>query len=163
MNNAVVAVLASNGFNEKEFLAVQKQLKDMGVNMKIVSANQGLVNGWDNGHWGHNYAVDTVINTALGVDYDALVIISGHRSHSKLMTTAHTKRFVSSFMMGQKPVFAFGDSVQMMQEIDQLDGRKVSSDAMMVNDMLVTGEWNEECAEMMHSMIMKNDDMKQAA
>ena len=86
-----VAVLVASGFNENHFLKAQKVMQDMSMNVKIISMNQGLVNGWNEENemagWGHNYPVDEQLNSALGVDYDALIIPGGQRSICLLYTS----------------------------------------------------------------------------
>lgn len=164
-----IAVLASNGFEEAQFLAVQKKIQEMGAQMTLVSSNQGLVNGWSGSAWGHNYAVDVPLKTALGVDYDAVVVIGGERSIEKLKLTAHTRRFISSFMGAEKPVCIMGDAVYMMRDIDLGTDRNVSAaEAACVDGNLLTGVCNTEMlAEYMMTMqdLMTNSltYMKQAA
>jgi protease I len=120
-----IAILAANGFDEADMIAAQRALVAAGATMRLVSSDNGLVNGWDGKGWGHNFPVDAALNTALGVDYDALVIIGGQRSFDKLKMTAHTKRFVGSFMMAQKPVVAFGDAAEILMDADQRDAENV--------------------------------------
>lgn len=122
-----VAILAANGFDEADMIAAQRALVAAGATMRIVSSDNGLVNGWDGKGWGHNFPVDAQLNTALGVDYDGLVIIGGQRSYDKLKMTAHTKRFIGSFMMAQKPVVAMGDSADVMMEPEQRGADNVIS------------------------------------
>ncbi|NQZ13340.1 MAG: DJ-1/PfpI family protein [Alphaproteobacteria bacterium] len=121
-----VAVLVANGFEETQFIAMQRRLQEMGASLKIISTNQGLVNGWNGSGWGHNFAVDAQLNTALGVDYDALVIPGGSRSMEKLKLTAHTRRFIGSFMAAQKAVAVMDDALHLMAFAEQLDGHTVA-------------------------------------
>ena len=178
-----IAILIANGFNESEFIEMQKKMREMNISMKIVSANQGLVNGWDGQGWGHNYAVDAQINTALGADYDAVVIPGGSRSHDKLKMTAHTKRFIGSMMMAEKPVMVMGDAVNLMAETELLDGRTVTGptesrqmatsaaamwadETVCVDNNMMTGMWSDEYATVMQEMIKNmndGDDYKAAA
>ena len=108
-----VAVLMANGFNEKEFLKIQRAMIEQGAMLRIISTDSGLVNGWDGKGWGHNFAVDAQLNTALGIDYDAVIIPGGQRSLDKLKLTAHSRRFVGSLMAAMKPVICMGDAVQL--------------------------------------------------
>lgn len=126
-----VAVLVANGFEESHFIAMQRNLQEMGATLKIISTNQGLVNGWNGSGWGHNFAVDAQLNTALGVDYDALVVPGGSRSMEKLKLTAHTRRFIGSFMAAQKPVAIMDDALHLMAFAEQLDNRTVSGNEDM--------------------------------
>lgn len=117
----------SNGFNESEFLTIQRAFIEQGASLRIVSMDSGLVNGWDGKGWGHNFAVDAQLNTALGIDYDALIIPGGSRSLDKLKLTAHSRRFIGSFLAAMKPVICMGDAVQLMANTDHLNGVTVSA------------------------------------
>ena len=84
------------------------------------------MNGWEGSGWGHNYAVDAPLNMALGVDYAALIIPGGQRSIEKLKLTAHTRRFIGSFMAADKPVAVMGDAMMLMAMAEQVIDRKVA-------------------------------------
>lgn len=179
-----IAVLVANGFEEKHFINVQRHFLEMGASLKIVSTNQGLVNGWDGTSWGHNFAVDAQLNTALGVDYMGLIIPGGARSIEKLKTTAHTRRFIGSFMAAQKTVAIMDDALNLMAFSEQLDGTTVSgNDAMREMAVQAGATWNEGTMmtdgslltgmcdadnmdayiEMMKDVFMNNMGMDQAA
>lgn len=111
-----VAILAANGFCEADMTATQRALLDAGTNPRIVSTEQGLVCGWNGEGWGHHFAVDNPLRSALAADYNMLVIVGGQRSVDKLRLTAHTKRFVSGFVAANKPVAVFGDAIQTLTE-----------------------------------------------
>jgi len=147
-----MAVLVANGFNEADFIAIQKMMREIDVKMTMVSANQGLVNGWNGTSWGHNFAVDVQLNTALGVDYDGLIVMSGERSHQKLMTTAHTQRFINSIVDAHKPVIVVGDAKAMFDSM-----------GIMMGDHVMAGDWSEEFAHMVVEMLHNHSDIKQAA
>ena len=110
-----IAILAANGFDQTQFTAAQRALMNAGATLKVVSPDQGLVNGWEGNAWGHHFAVDQGLSTALGVDYDMLVVPGGPCSMDKLKTTAHTKRFLNSFMTSMKPVVMFEDAVSLLE------------------------------------------------
>ena len=65
-----IAVVMSNGFNESEFLAIQRAMIDQGATLRIVSMDLGLVNGWDGKGWGHKCAMDAQLNREVGVEFD---------------------------------------------------------------------------------------------
>lgn len=121
-----VAVLVAGGFDQTHLTAIQRALIEAGAAVRLVSPDQGLVNGWDGENWGHNFAVDATLNTALGVDYGCLVVPGGRRSLEKLKLTAHTRRFIGSFMAAMKPVAVMGDAVNLMAMSEQLAGRTVA-------------------------------------
>lgn len=179
-----VAVLIANGFDEKSFLRAQKEVLEMGATMRIVSTNQGLVNGWEGSSWGHNYAVDVSLNTALGVDYDALILAGGERSLDKLKLTAHTRRFIGSFMAADKPVVVMNDAIKLMAACEQIMDMKVTGPTECQDDVERMGaEWIGSAVEMagnmmsgitdgesadqyfstMRDMLVQNEPMDQAA
>lgn len=159
-----VAVLVANGFEESNFLAAQRFFQEKGVFVKIVSMNQGLVNGWHGEGWGHNYAVDVPLNSALGVDYDALVIPGGKRSLEKLKMTAHTRRFIGSFMNANKPVCVMGDAVDIMMHTQQSEGRMMSGadDVCQMDGNMMTGNCDQAYFDMMGELFTNYEVAKAA-
>ncbi len=121
-----VAVVVANGFCQEDLVETQRCLAQCGANVRIISSENGLVNGWQDDSWGHHFAVDMQLNVALSADYDAVVVPSGTRSGDKLRLTAHTKRFIGGFIATNKPTFVFGDAMKLMVFIDQVRGRKVN-------------------------------------
>lgn len=139
-----VALLAANGFSQDDMIAAQKALLAAGANVRIVSPENGLVNGWDGKGWGHHFAVDAQLSTALAADYSILVIPGGQRSIEKLNLTAHTKRFISSFIEADKPVVIMNNALHILILTDQIKGRTVSGPEDM-SDLVMQagGEWSK--------------------
>ncbi len=140
-----IAILVSNGFNQQDMTDTQKVMNSLGVSLKLISPDQGLVNGWEGTSWGHHFAVDQQLSTALGADFDVLVVPGGQRSLDKLKTTAHTRRFVNSFVTAQKPVVMFNDAIDLLGYAQQLTGRTVVGPEVM-KDVVVAGGavWSEQ-------------------
>ncbi|PZQ48092.1 MAG: DJ-1/PfpI family protein [Micavibrio aeruginosavorus] len=180
-----IAVLISNGFDEADFLMIQKAMIEQGALLRIVSTDSGLVNGWDGKGWGHNFAIDAQLNTALGIDYDAVIIPGGQRSLDKLKLTAHSRRFIGSFIAAMKPVICMGDAVQLLAHTDHLSGKTVSGpeskkaicetagatwseEAVSVDGLLMTGNTSGETlpayvAAAVDMMVQTVSSMKRAA
>ncbi|MDB5491173.1 MAG: ThiJ/PfpI family protein [Micavibrio sp.] len=110
-----IAILVANGFEQNDFTQSQRALLAAGATLKVISPDQGLVNGWEGSSWGHHFAVDQTLSTSLGADFDMLVIPGGERSLNKLKTTAHTKRLISSVMNANKPVVLFNDASSLLE------------------------------------------------
>ena len=163
-----VAVLVASGFNENHFLMMQKAMQDMSARVKIISMNQGLVNGWsEEGEmpgWGHNYPVDEQLNSALGADYDALIIPGGQRSMDKMKMTAHTRRFIGSFMMANKPVAVMGDAMDIMNHVQAVEGRTMSmpNEMCQMDGNMMSGMVDEAYMTMMMEMFSQ-EPLDQAA
>lgn len=140
-----IAVLMANGFDEHNFLSIQRAMIEQGASLRVVSTDSGLVNGWDGKGWGHNFAIDAQLNTALGIDFDALIIPGGQRSHDKLKLTAHSRRFIGSFLAAMKPVMAMGDAVQLLAFTDHASGKTVSGPEAKKGVLEAAGaQWSNE-------------------
>lgn len=140
-----IAILVSNGFNQQDMTDTQKLLNSMGVSLKIISPDQGLVNGWEGAGWGHHFAVDQQLSTALGADFDILMVPGGQRSLDKLKTTAHTRRFVNSFITAGKPVALFHEAIDLLVYAEQAAGRTVSGPETMKEAIVQAGAvWAEQ-------------------
>ena len=152
-----IAVLMANGFNENEFLMIQKAMIAEGAALRIVSTDSGLVNGWDGKGWGHNFAIDAQLNTALGIDYDAVIIPGGQRSLDKLKLTAHSRRFIGSFIAAMKPVICMGDAVQLLAHTDHLNGKTISGpESKKAMSETAGATWSDE-AITMDNLVMTGD------
>lgn len=134
-----VAVLVANGFCEKDLTETQRSLQKAGASIRIISMDNGLVNGWNGDAWGLHYAADTTLNTALAADFSALVIPGGQRSIEKLKLTAHTKRFINGFLSACKPVIAFDDALDLLVFCGLVAGRTVSGPEELKDTALTAG------------------------
>jgi protease I len=140
-----LAVLVANGFSETDLMAAQRTLQKAGVNVRIVSMDQGLVNSWNGTGWGLNYAADYPLNAALAADFDILLIPGGQRSIDKLKLTAHTKRFINGFMNAHKPVIAFDEALDLLIFCEKVQGRTVTGPAaMQAPSELAGATWSTE-------------------
>ncbi|PJB70512.1 MAG: DJ-1/PfpI family protein [Alphaproteobacteria bacterium CG_4_9_14_3_um_filter_47_13] len=133
------AMLVANGFSQNDMIAAQKALLNEGANVRIVSPENGLVNGWDGQTWGHHFAVDTPLSTALASDFSILVIPGGQRSMEKMNLTAHTKRFINSFMDSGKPVIVMDSALRIMILTDHIKGHNIGGPADMADIVMQAG------------------------
>jgi protease I len=123
-----VAILVGSGFEESQMTETQRALLAAGATPKVVSMDQGLVNGWHGNGWGHYFAVDQQISTALAADFDAALIPGGERSVAKLAGNPHTRRMLRSFMDGFKPIAMLGAAPQLLALAERAKGRKVTAE-----------------------------------
>lgn len=145
LSGVKIAILVANGFDEADMTESQRALLSAGAAPKVVSVDQGLVNGWQGRGWGHHFAVDLPLSTSLAADFAMLVIPGGARSLDKLKMTAHTRRFIGGFMAAGKPVAVFGDAVRLLAFAEQLGGRTVTGAAESREEAERAGAiWSEE-------------------
>lgn len=127
LQNKKIAILVANGFNEQEMTEIQKGLQKEGAQTRIISMNHGLVNSWTGSAWGHHFASDLTLSTALAVDYSMLFIPGGRRSIDKLRLTAHTKRFINGFLGAGKPLVLLNEAVELLSAFDDLAGIELTA------------------------------------
>lgn len=151
-----IAILVANGFNQQDFTAVQKVLNSSGAGLKLVSPDQGLVNGWEGSGWGHHFPVDQQLGTALGVDFDILVVPGGQRCMDKLKTTAHTKRFVNSFMVSAKKIVLFSEAVELLDFAGQGVDSSVHDNVLVIDNL-------ENVDAILEFLASKEEEIQQAA
>ncbi|GAB4188344.1 MAG: type 1 glutamine amidotransferase domain-containing protein [Thalassobaculales bacterium] len=138
-----IAILVSSGFNELEMTDPQRALLAAGAQVKIVSRDNGLVNGWHENSWGHFFPIDADLAQALAVDYDGLLIPGGPRGVAKLRQDAHARRFVRAFLRGNQPVVAIGEGAGVLIE-GGIEGRQVTSAAEVKVELEAAGaRWSE--------------------
>jgi len=121
-----VAVLVANGFEELDMTEPQRALLAAGATPKVVSPEQGLVNGWHGKGWGHYFPVDINLSSALAADFDALLVPGGQRGMEKLLNSPHTTRFVRGFMDGGKPIAALNHGSLVLVAAERIAGRTIA-------------------------------------
>ncbi len=121
LQNKKIAILAAGGVNERHMTEIQKGLMKAGAFMRVISVDTALINSWNGSGWGVNFTVDVNLNTALGVDYDMLIIPGGARSIERFSRTAHTKRFISSLARLHRPIGVIEDGAELLKiaEVDK--------------------------------------------
>ena len=134
-----VAILAANGFDENQMTEIQRALTTAKAKFKTIAPEQGVVNGWQKDHWGHYFPVDTQIGTALGSDFDFLVIPGGERAITKLKTNLHTRRIVNHFFEAEKPIAAIGAGVALLALSSKASGISVSAPAECHEELAAAG------------------------
>ena len=127
LNGKTIAILVANGFEEVDMTEPQRVLLADGAQVRLVSPEQGLVNGWHGEAWGHYFPVDQSLSTALAADFDALLVPGGSRGVAKLAQNAHTIRFLRGFIDGAKPVAMVGDAIALLATADRAAGRTVAA------------------------------------
>ncbi|WP_119679647.1 DJ-1/PfpI family protein [Indioceanicola profundi] len=140
-----VAILVANGFEELEMTEPQRALLKLGANLKIISPEQGLVNGWHGTAWGHYFPVDKQVGDVLAADFDLLLLPGGERSVAKLVNNPHTRRILGSFMDAGKGVAAIGTGVSLLATAQKAKARTLTSAPAVADALKAEGaDWSEE-------------------
>jgi len=118
LSGKTIAIMVASGFDETDFIAIQRAMMEAGAKLKIISREAGLTNAWNGSGWGMSYPADATLSTALAIDYDGLIIPSGARHIDTLQNEAHAKRVLRAFLREDMPVLLQGEAIAMLQLID---------------------------------------------
>ena len=156
-----VALLVASGFEEYQMTEPQRALLAAGAQVKLVSPEQGLVNGWLGKAWGHYFPVDVALSTALAADYDVLIVPGGSRSVNKLADLPHAQRFVRGFADGGKPMVMIGDAVSLLTRTERAKDRVVAADGELSDTMTAAGaRVSEEALAIDGWLLTARDDVE---
>ncbi|MCE2516507.1 MAG: DJ-1/PfpI family protein [Alphaproteobacteria bacterium] len=161
-----IALLLCSGFDEQPFVQLQQQLAAVGANVKVVSRDHGLTNGWAGETWGLSYPVDAALSETLAIDYDVMVIPDGQRHSDMLLNDPHGMRVVSAFLREDVPSLVIGAAVTSLKEKNLLDDRDVAGDDITLDKMLVTAPSGADTAEMISTLskaVQAADEVEAAA
>lgn len=158
-----IAILVANGFEETDMTSAQRALIEAGAKVRIVSSEQGLVNGWHDGGWGHYFPVDAQIDTVLGSDLDALIVPGGERSMAKLAQSPHTARIVRSVIDSEKPAVFVAEGVGALALAERIEGRTVAATQSIAETVRQAGATVSEQAEAVDGRILTISLSKGAA
>jgi protease I len=140
-----VAILVANGFQETHMTETQKTLTAEGAASLVVSNEVGVVNGWHEGSWGHNFFVDSGLNKVLPSQYDALLVPGGERSMQSLTSNAHAKRIIKGMVDSGKPVGLVGRGVLMLAAAECAAGHTLTGNSEAEETLTAAGAiWSSE-------------------
>ena len=118
LSGKTVATMVASGFDETNFITIQRAMLEAGAKLKIVARETGLTNAWNGTGWGMSYPADVTLSTALAIDYDGLIIPAGKRHIDTLENEAHAKRVLRAFLREDMPVLLQGDATAMLRLVD---------------------------------------------
>ena len=122
-----IAIMVASGFNEEQFLIIQKTLLAAEGSYTIISRDIGTTNGWASNNWGLCYPVDKAVSETLAIDFDALIVPGGSNQIETLSNDLHVRRILRAFLRENEPVALAGVSTMLLTTIDAAKGRKVAA------------------------------------
>ena len=122
-----IAIMVASGFNEEQFLIIQKTLLEADASYTIISRDIGTTNGWASEKWGLSYPVDLPVSETLAIDFDALIVPGGANQIETLSSDLHVRRILRAFLRENEPVALAGVSTMLLTTIDAAEGRKVAA------------------------------------
>jgi len=155
--NPTLAILVASGFDEKQITVVQRALTKAKMTLKMIAPEQGLVNGWQGNAWGHYFTVDEQISSAMGSDFDALILMGGERGVAKLKSNPHTRRIVNHFLEAEKPIMAIASGVGLLAVSPKSAGLSVSASKDVVDELKTSGASVVEAALTRDGNVLTSD------
>jgi protease I len=134
-----LAILTENGFEEVELTSPMNALELAGVEVDVISPQQGMVKAWNHDHWSIEIPVDKLLSEANPEDYDMLVLPGGVMNPDKLRLNKEAVAFAQHFLEQGKPVAAICHGPQLLIETGMLDGRTLTSYPSLRTDLINAG------------------------
>ena len=114
-----IAVILTNGFKGPEVKYVLDHLAACGLNLEIISENQGEVRGTN----GVNYKVAHTFLTAKSVQFDGVYIVNGSKTGKKFNKDA--AYFIDEAFSHYKPIGATHEGIQFLT-LNNFNGKPAS-------------------------------------
>lgn len=148
------AILACDGFEESELFEPKKALEDVGVEVVIISPEEGKIRGWTGKNWGKTIDVDMAVVDAFSEEFDFLILPGGVINPDKLRNNANAVAFVESFVNTKRPIAAICHGVQTLIETGMVKGKTLTSWSSLRTDLLNAGaNWIDEEVVVDHRLI----------
>jgi protease I len=147
LNGQRVAILVTDGFEQKELAEPRKALDEAGARTQIVSPKDGEVEGWNHYDKGDKFKVDVPLDAANAADFDALLLPGGVANPDQLRMIPKAVEFVKAFFDAGKPVAAICHGPWTLIEAGAVKGRTMTSWPSLKTDLTNAGaKWvDEEC------------------
>lgn len=131
LHGKMIAILATDGFEQVELTEPKKALEDAGAKTEVVAPKTGdggnTIRGWDIKDWGEKVKVDKPLDQAKAQDYDALLLPGGVINPDHLRMEPKAVQFVKDFVATGRPVAAICHGPWMLVEADVVQGKTVTS------------------------------------
>lgn len=123
-----IAILVATGFEEQHLTETQKTLLAEGCQVKVISSDAGLVQGWHDNGWGHHFMADADLADILSTDFAGLIIPAGARAAASLRQKPHALRLVKAFADAGKPMALLGEAAGLLVAAEIAVGRTLARD-----------------------------------
>jgi protease I len=145
LDGRIVAVLATDGFEQVELTEPVKALKEAGAKVEIVSPKSGEIQGWKHHDKADKVKVRTLLGGADPNGYDALVLPGGVINPDALRLEPKAIAFVRHFVEAKKPIAAICHGPWTLINAGGVKGRKMTSWPSLEVDLRNAGAtWVDE-------------------
>ena len=144
IDQARVAVLATDGFEKSELFEPKRRLEAAGATVTVVSPESGSIRSWDETDWGESVDVDLALDDAKVADFDALVLPGGQINPDVLRANRKAVAFVREFFDSGKTLAAICHAPWLLVEAGVAKGREMTSYESIATDVKnAGGRWRD--------------------
>ncbi|MEH1865929.1 MAG: DJ-1/PfpI family protein [Nostoc sp.] len=130
-----VAILAADGVNGEDVMAIKTALKKAGVQAEIVSKFKGMIKSAE----GEEIMVDKTFLTSASVLFDAIYVPGGAESSAALQMQGDAIHFINEAFKHCKPIAATFEGVKLLKNSD-IKGVKISDSSIQNDQGVVTAK-----------------------
>jgi catalase len=143
-----VAILAADGVDAEQIMAIKSALKEAGVSAEIVSKFKGTIQSADD----REITIDKTFLTSASVLYDAIYVPGGTQSIETLKMEGDAVYFIDEAFKHCKPLAAIAEGVELLRSSD-IKGVQLSDSSMQNDKGVVTAKTPSDLNEFARSFI----------
>ncbi|MFL5781781.1 MAG: type 1 glutamine amidotransferase domain-containing protein [Thermoleophilaceae bacterium] len=140
-----IAFLATDGVEQVELTEPRKAVEEEGAETKLVSLEDGQIQGFEHLDKADKFDVDLTVQDASADDFDGLVLPGGVANPDFLRADEDAVAFVRAFVEAGKPVGAICHGPWTLVEAGVVDGLTLTSWPSLKTDIRnAGGDWVDE-------------------
>lgn len=145
LHGKIIAVLATDGFEQDELIKPRQLLIDEGATVVVIAPHAGSIQGMKHDEKGELVQVDATLTDVDPMKFDALVLPGGVANPDSLRTNADAVALVRAFASQGKPIAAICHGPWTLIEADAVRGKTVTSWPSLKTDLINAGaKWVDE-------------------
>ncbi len=142
IREAKILIMATDGFEQAEFLIPLRKLKQAGASVRIAAPRGPTIRGWNEKDWGDSVAVDLTLDAVSASDFHCLVLPGGVMNPDKLRMNDAAIDVVQDFLDAGRIVAAICHAPWLLIEADAVDGCEMTSFPSIRTDIEnAGGQW----------------------
>lgn len=127
LNGLHVAILVADGFEQVELTETKKALEGEGALTRIISEQEGKVQGMNGDRPGDSFNVDLKLEQADHKDFDVVLLPGGARSAERLRSRERVRDFLHGIQEDNKTIAAICHGVALLVSAGLVEGRTLTS------------------------------------
>lgn len=139
-----VAVLVTDGFEERELVEPMNALQQAGAHVEVISPRPGTVQAFRHHNKGRTVPVDRLLHDVEAEDYDAVLLPGGALNADALRAMPEAQAFVRRMQEAGKPMAIICHAPWLLVSAGLVRGRRLTSYHTIQDDLRNAGaEWRD--------------------